>query len=167
MFKTYYKRRRILFFSISLLIFLIIIGVVYISYSPLTFFILCNEKPNIEVGDKIFSKGVPVGEIENIVLKQGKIALKVEVYKTYKSEFVKGTRFLLKKEGIFSPKHYILVLFPENTIGPRIKRGETFPLETSLMRPSGETESLIEKMKKEIKKDIEKLKEKKQKENVK
>ncbi|MCD6407805.1 hypothetical protein J7L87_01990 [bacterium] len=142
------------------IVFLILIGIVIGFKRPFTLYLLFEKKPNVNIGDKILMNEVPVGEIEKIVLKEGKVALMIKIYPDYKDMFTENTKFIVKRERLFPSSQKICVIPSHNLNSRKLRNGETVFVKLPESEFQKKVKDVFKKMGEMIKKDMEKLKKK-------
>ena len=140
----------------TLILILLTVFFTYRHYSrkPLTFHLLFKEKPPIEIGTPLKMKGAEIGKVNNISLRNEYVDVEVLIDYKNKKSLRKDCEFVVKKESFLGKERFIDVVPSNNESTPLIKNGEEIYIV--------EKESILEKMKKEIKQDIQKLKNRKQ-----
>jgi ABC-type transporter Mla subunit MlaD len=140
----------------TLILVLLVVSLTYRHYNrkPLTFHLLFEEKPPIEIGTPLKMKDVEKGKVSNISLKNEYVDVEVLVDYKNKKNLRKDCEFTVRKESFLGRERFIEVVPSKNESSPLIKNGEQIHII--------EKESIFNKMKKEIKQDIQKFKGKNQ-----
>jgi len=155
------KKANLKFIFIGVGVAVLILAGILIGFKrPFTLYLLFEKKPNVNIGDKILMNEVPVGEIKKIVLKEGKVALMIKIYPEYKDMFTEDTKFIVKRERLFSSSQKIYVIPSDNPDSRKLRNGETVLVKLSESEFQKKTKNVFKKMGEMIKKDMEKLKKK-------